>query len=85
MKNSFLVIGAVLLFASVAAASDVPTAETFLGYNFVRFNPNSGFIPSLNENGGNSQFAYNFNKWIGSVVDLGAITKGGIGPRLAAG
>jgi hypothetical protein len=46
MKNSFLVIGAVLLFASVAAASDVPTAETVLGYNLVRFNPNSGLIPT---------------------------------------
>jgi hypothetical protein len=51
MKNSLLVIGAVLLFASVAAASDVPTAETFLGYNLVRFNPNSGFIASFNANG----------------------------------
>jgi opacity protein-like surface antigen len=78
MKNSFLVIGGFLLFASVAAASDVPTAETFLGYNFVRFNPNS-FIPSFNANGGNGQFAYNFNKWIGGVVDLGAVTKGSLG------
>ena len=79
MKNSFVVIGAVLLFASVAAATDVPTAETFLGYNFVRFNPNSGFIPSFNANGGGGQFAYNFSKWFSGVVDLGAVTKGSLG------
>ena len=79
MKNSFLVIGAVLLFASVAAATDVPTAETFLGYNFVRFNPNSAFLPSFNANGGGGQFAYNFSKWFSGVVDLGAVTKGSLG------
>jgi len=79
MKHSFLIIGAVLLFASVAAATDVPTAETFLGYNFVRFNPNSAFLPSFNANGGGGQFAYNFSKWFGGVVDLGAVNKGSFG------
>ena len=79
MKNSFLIIGTVLLFASVAAATDVPTAETFLGYSFVRFNPNSQFLPSFNANGGGGQFAYNFSKWFSGVVDLGAVTKGSLG------
>jgi hypothetical protein len=50
--------------------------ETFLGYNFVRFNPDSGFVPSFNANGGSGQFAYNFNKWISGVIDAGAVTKG---------
>jgi opacity protein-like surface antigen len=76
MKNSFLIIGAVLLFASAAAATDVPTAETFLGYNLVRFNPNPHVFPSFNANGGGGQFVYNVDKWIGGVFDMGAVTKG---------
>ncbi len=76
MRKVMAAIAAVPLFALVASATDVPTAEAFLGYNFVRFNPNSGYIPSFNANGGGGQFVYNFNKWIGGVVDLGAVTKG---------
>jgi opacity protein-like surface antigen len=76
MRRIFAIVAAVPLFALVAAATDVPRMETFLGYNFVRFNPNSGFIPSFNANGGDGQFVYNVNKWIGGVVDLGAVSKG---------
>jgi hypothetical protein len=67
------------MFALVAAATDVPKMEAFLGYNFVRFNPNSDFIPSFNANGGGGQFVYNVNKWIGGVVDVGAVNKGTLG------
>src|SRR6476620_8027440 len=45
-----------------------------LGY--LRFNPNSGFILPSNANGGVGQFVYNLNKWIGGVVDLGAVIQG---------
>jgi hypothetical protein len=76
MRKIIAVIAAVPLFALVAAATDFPKMETFLGYNFVRFNPNSDFIPSFNANGGGGQFVYNLNKWIGGVVDIGAVTKG---------
>lgn len=78
MKKAFVVLAAILTFALVAAATDVPREEIFLGYNFVRFNPDSSFLPSLNANGGSGQFVYNFNKWIGAAVDMGAVTKGTI-------
>jgi hypothetical protein len=52
--------------------------ETFLGYNYVRFNPNSDVFNSFNANGGGGQFVYNFTKWIGAAVDLGAVTNGSI-------
>ena len=79
MRKIIAVIAAVPMFALVAAATDVPKMEAFLGYNFVRFNPNSDFIPSFNANGGGGQFVYNFNKWIGGVVDVGAVNKGTLG------
>ncbi len=76
MRKIIAVIAAVPMFALVAGATDVPKTETFLGYNYVRFNPNSDVFPSFNANGGGGQFVYNFNKWIGGVVDVGAVTRG---------
>ncbi len=78
MRKIYLLISAALLCASVAGAADRPTMEAYLGYDFVRFNPDSGFVPSFNANGGNGQFAYNITKWIGAVLDVGAVNKGTI-------
>ena len=78
MKKLFVVVPVVLLFTLAAAAQDVPTYETFLGYTYVRANSATN-IPAFSANGGSAQFAYNFNKWISGVVDLGAVHNGSIG------
>jgi hypothetical protein len=65
-----------LLFSMTAGAWNYPQYETFLGYSFVRFNPNSDFIPSYNSNGGAGQFVYNFNRWFGGEIDAGGVNKG---------
>ena len=65
MKKTITIIAASLSFALAAVAADNPKMETFLGYNFVRFNPDSGFVPSFNANGGSGQFVYNFWKGVG--------------------
>lgn len=80
MRKSFVIVALTALTSWAAFATDeVARYETFLGYDFVRFNPNSGFIPSFNANGGSGQFAYNFDKWFSAVVDLGAVNKGTLG------
>jgi hypothetical protein len=76
MRKLLAVVAAVPLFALVAGATDFSKYEVFLGYNFVRFNPNSDLVPSFNANGGGGQFAYNFNRWFSGVADIGAVTKG---------
>jgi hypothetical protein len=76
MKKIFTVLAVSLSFAFVAGAADNPKMEAFLGYSFVRFNPDSAFIPSFNANGGNGQFVYNFWKGLGAAVDAGAVNKG---------
>ena len=73
MKTCYLLVSAALLTASVAAATDYPTAEAFLGYNFVRFNSNTAAVSSFDANGGNGQLAYNFSPWIGLALDIGAV------------
>ena len=86
MKKSITVIGAVLLFALVASAQkDVPRAEGYLGFQYVRanqFNQNNGLgqsIGGFDMYGGHGQFIWNFNKWISAVGDFGAVNKPNIG------
>jgi opacity protein-like surface antigen len=79
MRKVIVMIAAVLTFVLVAAAQDVPQMEAFLGYNYVRFNPNSVFFPPFNANGGGGQFVYNFNRWIGGVGDISAVTASSLG------
>ena len=79
MKKCIPILGLSMLFAWTALAEEAPKYEVFLGYHFVRFNPNSGFIPSFNANGGGGQFVYNFNKWLGAELDAGAVNKGELG------
>jgi len=75
MRRSLVIIGVILLFALVAAAQDVPRMETFLGYTYVRFS-SATYAPSFSANGGSAQYAYDFNKWLGAVADVGAVHKG---------
>jgi hypothetical protein len=81
MKKSVLVLVMVLLTALVAAASDVPRMETFLGYTYVRMSSGTN-APSFGANGGSGQFAYNFNHWLSAVVDAGGTYNNAIGQQL---
>ena len=73
MTKSFGTFGVVLLSAYAAAAQGVPQMEIFLGYTLVRFGSSTN-EPAFTSNGGSGQFAYNFNKWLGGVADLGPCT-----------
>lgn len=77
MKKSIVLLATVLLFALTAAAEDMPQMETFLGYTYVRANSATN-IPAFSANGGSGQFVYNFNKFFGGVMDLGAVHNGNL-------
>jgi opacity protein-like surface antigen len=83
LNKCFLLFSAALLTASVAAATDSPAAEAFLGYNWVRFSsstslPGANGLPSFNLNGGDAQLVYNFKPSIGLVLDVGAVHAGSL-------
>jgi len=84
LKSSILLFSAAVLTASVAAASDFPSAEGFVGYNWVRFNSSTSNIPgftgfpSFNLNGGNAQLVYNVRPKIGLVLDVGVVHAGSL-------
>jgi len=77
MKRCIVVIGTAVLLVTTAAAQDWPRYETSLGYTFTRFNSATN-VPEFSANGGSAQFAYNFNRWFGGVIDLGAVHNGNI-------
>jgi len=77
MRKSLSIIAVVLLCALTAAAQDTPRVETFLGYTYTRANSASN-VPAFSANGGGGQVAVNFNKYIGFVMDMGAVHNGNI-------
>jgi outer membrane protein OmpA-like peptidoglycan-associated protein len=77
MKRCISVIGAAVIFVSVAAAQDWPRYETSLDYTFTRFGSATN-VRSFNANGGSADFAYNFNRWFSGVIDLGAVHNGNV-------
>ena len=80
MKKSVVLIAGLLVSAFVLSATDEPKFETFLGYNYVRFNPgsNNNIVPSFNANGGSGQFVWNFNHWVGAAFEAGAVNNGSL-------
>jgi outer membrane protein OmpA-like peptidoglycan-associated protein len=77
MKRCISVIGAAVLFVSVAAAQDWPRFETSLNYTGTRFDSATN-VRAFNANGGSGDFAYNFNRWFSGVIDLGAVHNGNV-------
>ncbi len=75
MKKFLTVLAASLSFALTAGATDIPGFETYFGFDWVRFNPDTADIPSFNADGGSAQFVYNFKKGAGLAFDFGAVTK----------
>jgi hypothetical protein len=71
-----LIVAAMLGLPLIGSAADVGQFQAFLGFDFARFNPNSAYLPAFNTHGANGQFVYNFDKDIGVVVDVGAVTTG---------
>jgi hypothetical protein len=67
----------VLLCGGAAFAADHPKVETFFGYTYTRANSASN-VPAFSANGGSGQVAVNFNKWVGFVMDIGAVHNGNI-------
>jgi len=77
MKSCITVLGLAVLFTLRAAAQEWPRYATSLDYTFTRFNSVTN-VPAFNANGGSGQFVYNFNRWFGGAVDLGAVHNGNI-------
>jgi hypothetical protein len=91
LKKIITLFSGILLFTMVAAATELPKYEVYLGYQYIRsytfndtfFNPITGTNDSFNRDfdmhGGDGQFIYNFNNWLGGVVDAGGVNKPNVG------
>lgn len=78
MKKMFLVSGFLLLIGAMCAAQEIPKAEVYLGYSFVRVN-SAISVPAFTANGGLGSAQYNFNKNFAVVAEFGGYHNGNIG------
>jgi outer membrane protein OmpA-like peptidoglycan-associated protein len=67
--------GTILAAWTASAQQEGQKVGAFLGYDYVHFYATDS-SPSFRASGGDSQFTYDFNKWIGAVADVGAIHNG---------
>jgi hypothetical protein len=73
MKTGSLLLGTLFLSGMLASAQEsveTPKVEVGLNYSYTRINPGGNFS-GYNANGGFADVAYNFNKYLGVVADLG--------------
>jgi len=77
--QKILVLTVLLALCGVMAfaADDHPSVETFLGYTYMRANSSTN-VPAFSMNGGTGQVVVNFNKYIGFLMDVGAVHNGNI-------
>ena len=98
MKRILCLITLSSLFALGMFAQDVPKADLFVGYSFLRAN-SAQTIPAFTANGGISTFGWNFGDHFAMEAELGGYHNGNInnkhidtttfsylfGPRIAYG
>jgi outer membrane protein OmpA-like peptidoglycan-associated protein len=70
MKNVLLILSAVLVFGLAASAQEVPKAEVFMGYEYIRFAPALSGNPNFNMHGGGGAVTYNFSKYFGLKAEF---------------
>jgi opacity protein-like surface antigen len=68
MRKLVVIAVLVLGFSVMAVAQDVPRAEFFGGYSYLRCDTQGG--PSCNLNGWNGSVSINANKFVGVVADF---------------
>ncbi len=90
MKNVLFILIAILVFSLAAYAQEVPKAEIFLGYEYLRFAPAVPLSSSINFNGGGGAVTFNFSKYVGVKAEFTGAGKEGssiftymFGPQVA--
>ena len=81
MKKLVVTIACLSMLAIYSAAQEIPKAEFYAGYTFVRFYPNTGFVNAFTANGGVGSFQYNFTRHFSFVAELGGVTNSSISIR----
>jgi len=75
MKKLVVTIACLSMLAIYSAAQEIPKAEVYAGYSFVRFYPNSS-VDAFTANGGVGSFQYNFTRHFSFVAELGGVHNG---------
>lgn len=76
MRKLLALLGVVFLFGAITLAQEVPKAEVYLGYTFIRVNTATQ-LNAFTSSGGLGSFQINLNKNFGIVAEFGGTTKEG--------
>ena len=68
-------VGLALFFGATAQAQERQTIDVGVAYSYVRYNPETPAFKSFSMNGGSASVAYNFNRWLSGVADIGGYSK----------
>lgn len=74
LRLAVCLVGLLLFGAAESHAQSVPTLEVALNYSHVSVTPTNSQIGNFSMNGASGQVAYNVNKWISGVADVGFYT-----------
>lgn len=77
MKRMILTLALLVCFVGFVGAQEVPKADLFFGYSFLRYN-SAQTVPAFTANGGVGTFAWNFNDYIGFESELGGYHNGNV-------
>ncbi len=77
MKRLLCILAGMLVVAGSSLAQDVPKAEVYLGYSYLR-TATATQVNAFNNNGGLSSLQYNFNKNFAIVGELGGYQAGNV-------
>src|SRR5581483_4197373 len=77
MKGGYTVMASAFLLAGALVAEDIPKADLFFGYSFLRYN-SAQTIPAFTANGGLGTLGLNFNKYIGFEAEFGGYHNGNV-------
>ena len=77
MRKGLVLVALVLLTGTIVLAQEVPVAEAYGGFTWVRFNPASN-VNAFTAVGGIGSFQVNIHKNVGIVGEFGGTTHGDI-------
>jgi hypothetical protein len=77
MRRTILTSLLLISYAGFVAAQDVPKADLFFGYSFLRYN-SAQTIPAFTANGGVGTLGWNFNNHIALEAELGGYHNGNV-------
>lgn len=72
---SIFSLGLLFLSGVAAQAQEKQSIDVSVAYSYIRYNPETAGFKNFSMNGGSASVAYNVNRWLSGVADIGGYSK----------